>query len=77
MQYYILCILCLHHIQSRRCIMIIALQPQPVGRQRPARRHMFTMHPPKALFWACDREFILAFKVCCARQPSSPISLGP
>ena len=24
MQYYIICIICLHPIQSRRCIMIIA-----------------------------------------------------
>ena len=29
MQYYIICIICLHPIQSRRCITIIALQPQP------------------------------------------------
>ena len=42
MQYYIICIICLHPIQSRRCIMIIALQPQPVS----ARRNLPMEHPP-------------------------------
>ena len=37
-----ICIICLHPIQSRRCIMIIALQPQPVS----ARRNLPMEHPP-------------------------------
>ena len=42
-----ICIICPHPIQSRRCIMIIVLQPQPVS----ARRNLPMEHPPLE---ACD-----------------------
>ena len=56
-----ICIICPHPIQSRSCIMIIALQLQPVGRERPARRR----NSPLCSAWMrASRVAWLRF--CCA-----------
>ena len=62
MQYYIICIICLHPIQSRRCIMIIAYTPAPYSVTAlhndhciTAAAHTVAARDQPAAYFACPR----------------------
>ena len=68
-----ICIICPHPIQSRRCIMIIALQPQPIAaRDQPAAYFACPRLPPLRWPRSAWTTSLMRARVAQARQGAVP-----